>query len=68
MIMKPVKGITCQQCRVKEAVVLCSGCEIAICSRCRTFDIWNHGCGSGDVKAFCEICYNDPEINVYRVL
>ncbi len=67
MVMKPVDGVTCRQCQFKEAVVLCNGCEIALCSSCRNFDIWNHGCGSGDVKAFCEKCYNDPEVNLYRV-
>lgn len=66
MSLKNVQGITCGLCSAREAVVLCDGCEQAICSECRKFDIWCHGCGSGDVKAFCPDCYDDPEINIYR--
>ncbi len=67
MIMKNVDGVTCMFCGAKEAVALCNGCEKAICSECRNFDIWCHGCGSGDVKAFCPKCNIDPDINLYRL-
>ncbi len=63
----PIEGLTCSVCENEEAVVLCSGCEKAICVNCRIFDIWNHGCGSGDVKTFCPACYNDPEVNLFLV-
>jgi len=66
MIMQPVEGITCTLCGNKEAVVLCNGCEKPICSHCRIFDIWCYGCGSGDVKAFCPKCNDDPEINIWK--
>ncbi len=65
-MMKSTQGTNCVICSTREAVVLCNGCEKALCSHCRTFDIWNHGCGSGDVKAFCSTCNNDPDINIYR--
>lgn len=64
--MRKVEGTTCELCGSREAVVLCDGCEKAICAECRHFDIWCHGCGSGDVKAFCPRCYDDPEVNLYR--
>ncbi len=67
MIMKSVEGVTCVVCSAREAVALCNGCEKAICSDCRHFDIWCHGCGSGDVKAFCPACNNDPDINLYKL-
>ncbi len=66
MSLRSAEGIPCNVCGAGEAVVLCNGCEAALCSKCRIFDIWCHGCGSGDVKAFCPKCHNDPEINVYR--
>ncbi|MCK9230477.1 MAG: B-box zinc finger protein [Syntrophales bacterium] len=66
MVMRSAEGIICEDCRKEEAVVFCSGCEKAICRECRIFDIWCYGCGSGDVKAFCRSCNNDPEVNIWK--
>ena len=64
--MKVVDSGNCNLCG-KEAAVVCDGCEMLLCVECRVFDIWSFGCGHGTTKAFCKTCYNDPEINVFRV-
>jgi len=55
---------TCTCCGA-EAVVLCDGCGIALCKKCRTFDMWGYGCGHIDTKAFCPSCINNIEVNPY---
>ena len=59
------QGVTCTLCG-KEAVVLCDGCDKPLCKDCRVFDIWCHGCGTGDVHVFCRECFNNPEINIWK--
>ncbi len=48
-----------------EAAVYCDGCGKPLCTGCRLFDIWCFGCGHGTTRAFCESCYNNPEINIW---
>jgi len=61
-----VDGKNCEFCGKNPAIVVCNGCEKALCEECRTFDIWGFGCGHGDPKVFCKICHSDPEINFWR--
>jgi hypothetical protein len=55
----------CRVCNQKPSVVLCDGCEKALCADCRKFDLWGYGCGHVDTKVFCEACARDPRINPY---
>ncbi len=59
-------GKDCEVCGRKGAVVICNGCGKSLCEDCRTFDIWCFGCGHGDPKAFCRVCYEDPLINIWK--
>lgn len=56
----------CDVCKKNEAVVICNGCDKALCRDCRVYDIWCYGCGHGDTKAFCKTCNTDPEINIWK--
>ena len=64
--MRPVYDKICEECGTGEAVVLCDGCDKALCRECRIFDLWCYGCGSGDSKAFCRKCNDDPGINIWK--
>jgi len=64
--MQIVDGKICQECGGKPSAVLCDGCGKILCMDCRIFDIWCYGCGHGDSKAFCEKCFDDPAVNVWR--
>ena len=55
----------CQNCKKKQAVILCDGCSIYLCIDCRKFDLWGYGCGHVDTRVFCPICFDDIEINPY---
>lgn len=68
MVVRTVENRVCEVCGKNEAVVLCNGCDKALCKDCRVFDLWAYGCGSGDAKTFCKKCYDDPEINVWKGL
>ncbi|MDT8273861.1 MAG: hypothetical protein RRA35_11795 [Desulfomonilia bacterium] len=59
-------GKSCEICHAHDAVVLCDGCQKALCRECRVFDIWCYGCGHGNTKAFCRACFEDPEINIWK--
>ncbi|HDP24732.1 MAG TPA: hypothetical protein ENN34_04740 [Deltaproteobacteria bacterium] len=59
-------GKPCEVCHKRDAVVLCDGCQKALCRECRVFDIWCYGCGHGTTKAFCRTCFEDPEINIWK--
>lgn len=63
--METVYEGSCEFCDNGKAVVKCDGCEKLLCADCRIFDIWCFGCGHGTSKAFCNACYNDPEINLW---
>jgi len=55
----------CQNCKKKQAVILCDGCSILLCIDCRKFDLWGYGCGHVDTRVFCPKCFDDIEINPY---
>ncbi len=61
-----VDGRTCEVCGVRDAVVICNGCNKALCRECRTLDLWGFSCGHAESFAFCKKCNDDPEINIYR--
>jgi hypothetical protein len=55
----------CRVCRKNNAIILCDGCQIALCEDCRLFDLWGYGCGHVDTKVFCHVCFADSKINPY---
>ena len=60
------EGKSCEKCSKAEAIVVCDGCGELLCKECQNIEMWGYGCGHGDPKAFCNACYNDPEINPWR--
>lgn len=55
----------CGVCNKNTAIILCDGCQIALCVDCRVFDLWGYGCGHVDTKVFCPPCFADGKINPY---
>lgn len=55
----------CRVCGKRVSVVLCDGCEIPLCDKCRKFELWGYGCGHVDGKAYCHVCYDDINVNIY---
>ena len=57
------EGTDCHYCGEANAVILCLGCGIPLCSLCVKLEDYGFGCDGGKVVAFCPDCFVDPATN-----